>query len=70
VPLVQERKGEYLSVEAIPKQIQDLKKEMKQAAEHLEFEKAAEIRDRIRELEQREIGLTDPLVARSVESEQ
>jgi excinuclease ABC subunit B len=43
--------------------IRQLKKEMKQAAEQLEFEKAAELRDRIRELEQRELTLRDAMPA-------
>ena len=35
--------------------VEKLKKEMKQASERLEFEKAAELRDRIRVLQEREI---------------
>jgi excinuclease UvrABC nuclease subunit len=40
---------------------------MKQAAASLEFEKAAELRDRIRRIEERELGLKDPLLARGAE---
>jgi excinuclease UvrABC nuclease subunit len=37
---------------------------MKKAAANLEFEKAAELRDRIRAMEEQEIGLGNPLTAR------
>jgi len=63
VPLVAERAARYRPDE-IPRQVQQLKKEMKIAADNLEFEKAAELRDRIRGLEERELGLKDPLSAR------
>ena len=63
VPLVAEKAGKY-KPDDIPRLVQQLKKEMKRAAENLEFEKAAELRDRIRELEEREIGLKEPLLAR------
>ena len=66
VPLVAEKAGKY-KPDDIPRLVQQLKKEMKRAAGNLEFEKAAELRDRIRELEEREIGLRDPLVARGGE---
>jgi len=65
VPLVAEKEERY-SPDQIPRLIEKLKKEMKQAAANLEFEKAAELRDRIRALQEREIGLKDPLVARGV----
>ena len=39
----------------LPKKIRKLKKEMKNAADQLEFEKAAELRDRIRKLEELEL---------------
>ena len=51
----------------LPRMIRQLKKEMKQAAEQLEFEKAADLRDRIRELEQRELKLREPLAPDLVE---
>ncbi|OGP95485.1 MAG: excinuclease ABC subunit B [Deltaproteobacteria bacterium RBG_16_55_12] len=63
VPLVAEKAEKY-KPDDIPRLVQQLKKEMKRAAENLEFEKAAELRDRIRELEEREIGLKEPLLAR------
>lgn len=42
---------EHIELDTIPKQIQDLEKQMKQAAKALEFEEAAQLRDRIRALE-------------------
>ncbi len=50
VPVVREEIKEYVSVGDIPALIKKLKKEMQGAAKNLEFEKAAEIRDRIKEL--------------------
>ena len=50
VPLVAEGKIPYDSEQEIPAVIARLKQEMKQAAGALEFEKAAEIRDQIKEL--------------------
>jgi excinuclease ABC subunit B len=67
VPLVAEKGPRYKSAE-LPRLIQRLKKEMKKAAEGLEFEKAAELRDRIRAMQEQEIGLRDPLAARSPDS--
>jgi excinuclease ABC subunit B len=62
VPVAAEKGSGYGSAE-LPRVIRQLKKEMKQAAEQLEFEKAAELRDRIRELEQRELTLRDAMPA-------
>jgi excinuclease ABC subunit B len=50
VPLAAEEQVPYV-VEDLPAQISRLKKEMKAAAKKLEFEKAAILRDRIRDLE-------------------
>jgi excinuclease ABC subunit B len=36
-----------------------LEKQMKQAAKKLEFEKAAELRDQIRDLQRRMLGIID-----------
>ena len=62
VPVAAEKGSRYGSTE-LPRVIRQLKKEMKQAAEQLEFEKAAELRDRIRDLEQRELTLRDAMPA-------
>ena len=59
VPLAAEKGSEYRS-EELPRVIQRLKKEMKKAAEQLDFETAAELRDRIRTIEAKEIGLRAP----------
>lgn len=45
----------------LARMIRQLKKEMKQAADQLAFEKAAELRDRIRELERSELALREPV---------
>jgi len=57
VPLASDEKEEYISPKDIPNLIQKLKKEMKDLACRLEFEKAAELRDRIRKLEEMELKL-------------
>ncbi len=67
VPMAAEKGEDYASVDAIPKMIESLKQEMKRAAANLEFEKAAELRDQINELQEKEIGLRNPLVARGSE---
>jgi excinuclease ABC subunit B len=55
VPTVADVKEEYLPARDIPGIIEKLKKEMKEAASRLEFERAAEMRDRIRRLEEMEL---------------
>jgi len=54
---VSDTKEAYVSVGEIPSIIQKLKKEMKEAASRLEFERAAEIRDRIHRLEEMELKM-------------
>jgi excinuclease ABC subunit B len=66
VPLVAETAEKYDPKEDF-RQIERLRKQMKQAAASLEFERAAELRDQIRRIEQRELGLQDPLLARGAE---
>ena len=48
---------EVFSVEKIPKMIKNLKKEMRKYARDMEFEKAADTRDKIKELEELELSL-------------
>ncbi len=61
VPVVAETEEKYASNPAqIPQLLKNLKKEMMEAAKSLEFEKAAEIRDRIKELETLELYLARP----------
>ena len=57
VPTVSDMKEEYLPFKDIPAIVQKLKKEMKEAASRLEFERAAELRDRIHRLEENELKL-------------
>src|SRR4029077_6827336 len=60
IPVAAEQGDKYGPGE-LPRMIRQLKKEMKQAAEQLEFEKAAELRDRIRGLEERELKVRELL---------
>ncbi|OPZ11612.1 MAG: UvrABC system protein B [candidate division BRC1 bacterium ADurb.BinA364] len=53
IPMVAEETETYISAADFPKEIERLKKEMKKAAEALEFERAAELRDRMLEMERR-----------------
>ncbi len=55
VPLAAEEPEEYISLLEIPKLISRLKKEMREAASRLDFEKAATLRDRIKALEAKEL---------------
>ena len=55
VPKAAEAEEEYIASVNIKKTIKDLRKQMKAAADTMEFEKAAELRDRIHALEQRMI---------------
>jgi excinuclease ABC subunit B len=57
VPAVAEPTREYRAVKNIPKEIEKLKKQMREAAHQLEFEQAAELRDRIKKLEEIELSL-------------
>ncbi len=55
VPVVAEKKEEYIPPHELPDIIKALRKEMGEAAKRLDFEKAAELRDRIKELEAMEV---------------
>ncbi|MBT0665183.1 excinuclease ABC subunit UvrB [Geobacter pelophilus] len=57
LPLAAESQEEYIAPAAIPKMVKDLRKQMLAAAKNLEFEKAAELRDRIKKLEDMELKL-------------
>ena len=59
VPLAADRAAKYAAAD-LPRLIGQLKKEMRQAAEQLDFEKAAQLRDRVRELEKSELTLREP----------
>jgi excinuclease ABC subunit B len=58
VPLTDElEEGDTIDPAEVPARIAALRQEMREAAKQLEFERAAEIRDRIRTLETRALGL-------------
>ncbi|MBI3610769.1 MAG: excinuclease ABC subunit UvrB [Nitrospirae bacterium] len=57
VPVAAEVPEDYIPTDEIPGMIRSLEKEMRTAAKELKFEKAAEIRDRIRKLKETELGV-------------
>ncbi len=57
VPLVREEEEKYGSDEEMMKVAESLEKEMKKAAQKLDFERAAQLRDRINELKEKAIGI-------------
>ncbi len=57
IPAVSDVEEAYVRLKEIPLMIQKLKKEMKEAASHLEFERAAEIRDKIHRLEEMDLKI-------------
>jgi len=57
IPTVADVEEGYVPVKEIPTMIQKLKKEMKEAASCLEFERAAELRDKIHHLEELELKM-------------
>lgn len=57
IPVVEEKESVYLTEDQLQKKLRELKREMKKAAENLEFEKAAQLRDMIRELSDLELRM-------------
>ncbi|MFQ5586145.1 MAG: excinuclease ABC subunit UvrB [Thermodesulfobacteriota bacterium] len=57
VPAVAEEETDYVPPHELPGLIRALRKEMGAAAKKMEFERAAELRDRISELEKREVSI-------------
>ncbi len=57
VAAAKEKEEEYIPPHEIPRILKSLRKEMEKAAKKLDFEKAAELRDRIKEMEARELAL-------------
>jgi len=57
VPVAAEEKEEYVATVDLPKLIARWDKEMRQAAKDLDFERAAELRDKIRALRQKEMAV-------------
>ncbi|HKZ16376.1 MAG TPA: excinuclease ABC subunit UvrB [Geobacteraceae bacterium] len=62
VPVAAEEAEAYVPVEKIPGMVKKLRKEMLASAKKLEFEKAADLRDRIRKLEDMELTLRSAAV--------
>lgn len=57
IPLLAEGEEEYIPDDEIPGLIRSLETEMRAAAKRYEFEKAAVLRDRIKELKDRDLGV-------------
>jgi excinuclease ABC subunit B len=57
IPVAAEAQEEYVPVEKIPRLVKKLRQEMLTAAKELNFEKAVELRDRIKKLEDMELAL-------------
>ena len=57
IPIAAEAQEEYVPIENIPKLVKKLRKEMVAFAKELNFENAAELRDRIKKLEDMELAL-------------
>ncbi len=57
VPIAAEEEAEYLSTVDLPRLIEHLEKEMRAAAKKQEFERAAELRDRIKKLREQEMAM-------------
>ncbi len=55
VPLIAEARAEYITPREIPKVVKKLRKEMKEAARELDFERAALLRDQIHYLQEAEL---------------
>jgi excinuclease ABC subunit B len=58
VPIAAEESEEYLSPQQLAALVEQTRKEMREAAAALEFERAAELRDRLHALEQRALGVS------------
>jgi excinuclease ABC subunit B len=57
VPIEETPEERYRTIDDLDKEIKVLEKQMREAAKALEFEKAAQIRDRLKQLRAREFGL-------------
>jgi len=57
--LPEDERMKYVPREEIPALVASLEKQMRQAAKRLEFERAAELRDQIRDLERRMLGIIE-----------
>jgi excinuclease ABC subunit B len=61
IPVAAEPAAKYGAAE-LPRLIRKLQKEMREAAQRLEFETAAELRDRIRKLQEQELAYREPAI--------
>jgi excinuclease ABC subunit B len=66
IPVAADKPAKYGPAE-LSRLLRKLQKEMKQAAERLEFETAAELRDRIRELQKQELNLRESALTSSAD---
>jgi excinuclease ABC subunit B len=57
VPVAAEEEEPYLPPDELQRVVEGLRKEMREAAARLDFERAAELRDRVRRLEARDLAL-------------
>ena len=57
VPVAAEAEAEYVTAAEIPKMITALEREMRSAAKELDFERAAELRDKIKGLREKELAM-------------
>jgi excinuclease ABC subunit B len=57
LPIAAEEQEEYVPVKDIPKLVKKLRKEMLAAAKELDFEKAVELRERVKKLEEKDLAL-------------
>jgi excinuclease ABC subunit B len=64
-PVVMEEREAYLSAEDLESRIEQLQGQMRQAAANLDFERAATLRDKIKALKGRELGLAGVRSTRS-----
>ena len=67
IPMAAEKSAKYGAAE-LPRMIRKLQKEMKEAAQRLEFETAAELRDRIHALQDQELALREPATKESADA--
>jgi excinuclease ABC subunit B len=67
IPVAAEPAAKYGAAE-LSRLIRKLQKEMREAAQRLEFETAAELRDRIRKLQEQELAFREPAIDRSVDA--
>lgn len=65
IPLLAEGEAGYVPDDEIADLIRSLEREMKASAKRFEFEKAAVLRDRIKELKERDLGLRQKAVTRN-----